>query len=205
MLKLAAMSRAFDTGVIPAVETRPRFTAMPTLRRGERPAQRPTAFPALVGLLRARLNGERRLAAAFAALLVKHGLDQPVHGGPTRADLEHMRDAVLRRIELVERVIRELGGEPTGKGRRIAAPPSRLEGALADPRAGLGQTLDALAAEALDAADAWMILADLTGEAGRHEAAASFTRAAVESDDQLAAARAWARRLSARPRPSTLS
>jgi hypothetical protein len=183
-----------------------RATAAPALAKGRTrrsPTLRIRRPTVLLGLLEARLGHERLIGAVFAALLDKHGGDEPVVGGPTRGDLERMRDDELRRIELLQRAIVELGGERRAQPRPTSPRFNSKVGAIiADPRGNLGQALDALAAVELASSDAWMILADLTAEVGRHEIAASFTRAMADTDRQLLAIRGWSRRLaSARPRP----
>src|SRR5689334_7492834 len=65
----------------------------------------------LIALLEARLASERECLRGVAAILVKHGAGLPARGAPTRADLECLRDEVLRRVELVERALVELDGE----------------------------------------------------------------------------------------------
>jgi rubrerythrin len=195
------MNQAFDTGIHTAVFQRldPAPSAAPAAPHPwQTPALHSQPTLVLIDLIDARLAFQRDLCRIAEALLAKHAAAQPLANGPTRGDLERLRDDVLRHIDLLERALEELGAVPHQRHPVTSLLLSRVAAILDDPRRTLPQALEAMASAELAESDSWMILADLTAESARHEMAASFTRAMSDEDRHHEAIRGWSRRVGRR-------
>jgi hypothetical protein len=175
-----------------AVDTRQRLPVVspPAANQNAPAAPSPRRAAELVGLLSRRL-GVVRGAAAILELMMTQRAAQPLDidlGGPSRADLDRLHDLQLGHAALLERAIAALGGRPGARARPVA-PASDVGSVI--------QGLELLLAGPLADSDGWMILADLTAEAGWHELAACFSRAVGEHDGQRATLSRWLRALGA--------
>jgi rubrerythrin len=137
---------------------------------------------------------ERAGTRLYEALLVKHAAADVHEGGPTREQLEQIRDDELRHFGIVRDAIRELGGDPT-----VMTPCADVAGVmgmglvqvLTDPRTTLTQCLDAILVAELADNDAWLLLVDLADGLGHDELANRFRIALQEEEQHLAQVRAW--------------
>jgi rubrerythrin len=137
---------------------------------------------------------ERAGTRLYEALLVKLEAANPHEGGPTREELEHMRDEELRHYAIVRDAILALGADPTAM--TPCADVSGVMGmglvqVLTDPRTTLSQCLDAMLVAELTDNDAWLMLADLADALGHAEMAARFRVALAEEEQHLARVRTW--------------
>ena len=145
-------------------------------------------------LLGERLAFERTGTRLYDALLVKLQAAHEHPGGPTRAELEAIRDDELRHAALVKRAIEPLGAAPTAvtPSADVAAVASQgLVAVLTDPRTTLSEALKTLLIAELADNDAWLTLSELAQRLGQDELASEFSRALDEEQEHLALVRSW--------------
>jgi rubrerythrin len=149
----------------------------------------------LVDLIGERLAFERTATRLYEALLVKLEVqDPPARGGPTREEVERIRDEELRHFALLEEAAAQLGADAT------ALTPSADVGGVAtaglievatDPRTTLTEGLHALLVAELIDNDGWLILADVAARLGQDDLGDRFRQAMADEEDHLAHVRAW--------------
>jgi rubrerythrin len=152
---------------------------------------KPTVFLDKLG---ERAAYERAGTRLYDALLVKHAAANVHEGGPTRAELEHIRDEELRHYTIVRDAIVSLGADPT-----VMTPSADIAGVLGmglfqvvtDPRTTLTQCLEAVLVAELTDNDAWGMLAALADNLGHEELAERFRAALVEEKEHLRLVRGW--------------
>lgn len=152
---------------------------------------KPTVFLDLLG---ERLAFERTGTRLYEALLVKLEAADPHPGGPTRFDLERIRDEEMEHFGLLKRTMESLGADPTAmtpSADVIAVASHGLVEAVSDPRVTLNESLKAILTAELVDNDSWLTLADLAERLGHGEIAADFRRALAEEEDHLARVRTW--------------
>ncbi len=152
---------------------------------------KPTVFLDLLG---ERLAFERTGTRLYEALMVKLEAADPHPGGPTRADLEEIRDEELAHFALLKRSIEALGADPTAmtpSADVIGVASSGLVDAVADPRVTLNESLKAVLAAELVDNDSWLMLADVADGLGQDDMAEEFRQALAEEEDHLARVRTW--------------
>lgn len=148
----------------------------------------------LLDKLGERLAYERAGVRLYDALLSKIDAFGKVRGGPTRADVEHVRDEELEHFALLRDTIERLGGDPTAvtPSANVQATASNgIMAVLTDPRIDLQQSLEAMLIVELADNDCWAALAELATAAGDTEAASAFERALENERAHLALVRAW--------------
>jgi rubrerythrin len=148
----------------------------------------------LLDLLGARLAFERTGTRLYEALLVKHGAASVHPGGPTREELEIIREDELRHFRLLETVMRELGGDPTAvtpSADVMAVASAGIGQVLADPRTTLTQGLEAILMAELVDNDSWQTLITLCDELGEDELAEKFRLALHDEARHLVLVRKW--------------
>ncbi len=151
----------------------------------------PTVFLDLLG---ARLAFERSGTRLYEALLVKHAAAHLHEGGPTRDELEHIRDEELQHAAILAKCMEQLGADPTAM-----TPAADIEGVathgvlqvVADPRTTLTQALQVVMIAELADNEAWQTLIELADGLGQEEMADDFRKALLEEEDHLARVRAW--------------
>jgi hypothetical protein len=159
---------------------------------GELIQGRPPAL--LIDKLGERLQFERSGTRLYEALIAKHDAEGTFEGGPTRADLEAIRDDELRHFALLKGAIERLGADPTAMtpGADIIGLASAGVLAVAvEPRINLGQSLQALLVAELTDNDSWRMLIDLAIAYGQDEMAAEFRVAEQHEAIHLERVRAW--------------
>lgn len=148
----------------------------------------------LLDKLGARLGFERTGTRLYQALISKLDAYGTFRGGPSRGDLEHIRDEEHQHMQLCQKLIVELGGDPTTVTpcANLQATASRGIGdVLVDPRTTLVECLDAiLVAELADLAS-WELLAKTAVLAGEKGLEAQLREAERHETDHLAKVRSW--------------
>ncbi|WP_437793174.1 ferritin-like domain-containing protein [Sorangium sp. So ce693] len=153
---------------------------------------RPPAL--LIDKLGERLQFERSGTRLYEAMIAKHDAEGSFEGGPTRADLEAIRDEELLHFALVKRAIERLGADPTAMTPGADVIGLASTGVLAvavEPRINLGQSLQALLVAELTDNDGWRMLIDLAIAYGQEEMAAEFRVAEQHEALHLERVRAW--------------
>jgi rubrerythrin len=153
--------------------------------------KKPTVFLDLLG---ERLAFERTGTRLYEALMVKLEAADPHPGGPTRGDLEEIRDEELEHFALIKRAIEKLGADPTAmtpSADVIAVASHGLVEAVSDPRVTLTESLKAVLAAELVDNDSWLMLVDVAEGLGQDDLAEEFRHALAEEEDHLARVRTW--------------
>ncbi|HUS29289.1 MAG TPA: ferritin-like domain-containing protein [Kofleriaceae bacterium] len=149
----------------------------------------------LIDKLGERLAFERTGARLYDALLAKFEAASVHDDGPTRADIEHIRDDERRHFGIVRDAMVQLGADPTAM-----TPCADIAGVaslgwiqvLGDPRTTLTQALDImLAVEAADN-EGWTLLVELAETMGFADLARQFRVAIAEEEEHLVLVRTWA-------------
>lgn len=151
----------------------------------------PSVFLDLLG---ARLAFERSGTRLYEALLIKFEAANVHEGGPTRAELEQLRDEELRHAAMLADCIEQLGADPTAVTPSADIQSVATQGVLqvaADPRTTLTQALQAAMIAELADNDAWQTLIDLADAFGQEEMADEFRHALVEEEDHMMRVRGW--------------
>ena len=148
----------------------------------------------LMDKLGERLAFERTGTRLYQALISKFDAYGSFAGGPSRADLEHLRDEEKQHFDLLRNALEELGGDPTAvtPSADLSAIASRgLEDVLADPRTSLAQCLDAMLIAELVDVDGWSALIELARAIDDEELLARFEKAEQEEHEHLGKVRSW--------------
>jgi rubrerythrin len=145
-------------------------------------------------LLAERLAYERTGTRIYDAILVKFDAAVPRGSGPTRAELEEIRNEELSHFLMLKEAVQTLGGDPTmmsPSADTTFVATSGIVKMVSDPRTTLTQALKgALTAELTDTAS-WAMLADLADRLGHDEMAGSFRRALEREERHLLMVRTW--------------
>jgi hypothetical protein len=144
-----------------------------------------------------RLAYERTGVRLYDALLVKLEAADVHPGGPSRAELEQIRDDEHRHFLLLRDAIEHIGADPTA-----VTPCADIIGVaglgwvqvLSDPRTTLTQCLDIMLVVELGDNDAWALLCELAESLGFDDLATKFRTAMTEEEDHLARMRTWVTR-----------
>ena len=144
-----------------------------------------------------RLAFERTGVRLYEALLVKLDAADLHEGGPTRAEVERIRDDELRHFGELKEAVESLGSDPTAMTPCADVVGVASEGVvkvLTDPRTTLSQCLDALLMVELMDNDAWVLLANLAEGFGQKEMADRFRAALADEEEHLILVRGWVSR-----------
>jgi rubrerythrin len=153
--------------------------------------RRPTR---LLDKLGERLAFERAGARLYEALMIKYRGYGSFDGGPGAEEISRILADEYEHGDLLERVIRDLGGDPTAvtpSANLAATISSGLPQVLTDPRTDLQQCLEAMLVAELADNDGWAALEALAAQAGHGELAAACRRAAEREADHLRQVRSW--------------
>ena len=141
-----------------------------------------------------RLAFERTGTRLYEVLVSKHEAFGSFAGGPSRDDLEHIRQEEFEHYTLLQSVITQLGGDPTAvtpSADLHATAAHGIQMVLVDPRTTLLQSLEAiLLAELADNA-CWEALIALAQQAGEAALVEPFERALTAEQEHLQKVRAW--------------
>jgi rubrerythrin len=148
----------------------------------------------LMDKLGERLAFERTGARLYETLLSKHQAYGAFSGGPSAGDVLHILHEEYAHADLLERAIKDLGGDPTAvtPSANLAANVSAgLPQVLADPRTNLLQSLEAIVVAELADNECWTALAQLAEQAGEDELVQRCQEAIAHERDHLRKVRAW--------------
>lgn len=159
---------------------------------GELIQGRPPAL--LIDKLGERLQFERSGTRLYEAMIAKYDADGGFEGGPSRADLEAIRDDELRHFDLLRRALERLGADPTAMtpgANMIGLASSGVLAVAVEPRIDFGQSLQALLVAELTDNDGWGMLIDMATAYGQDEMAAEFRVAQLHEARHLELVRSW--------------
>jgi ferritin-like protein len=152
---------------------------------------KPTVF---IDKLGGRLAFERTGTRLYEAVIAKLVAADVHEGGPTRSELEVIRDDELRHAALLIEALEKLGADPTAMtpcADLVGVTGLGLIQVVTDPRTTLSQALEALLIAELTDVDAWAMLVDLATGLGHDDLAERFRAAELEEETHLARVRAW--------------
>ncbi|MGK4000553.1 ferritin-like domain-containing protein [Sorangium sp. So ce1024] len=159
---------------------------------GELIQGRPPAL--LIDKLGERLQFERSGTRLYEALIAKYDAEGSFEGGPSRADLEAIRDDELRHFDLLRRALERLGADPTAMtpgANMIGLASAGVLAVAVEPRISFGQSLQALLVAELTDNDGWRMLIDLATAYGQDELAAELRAAEQHEARHLELVRVW--------------
>ena len=115
-------------------------------------------------------------------------------GGPTRDDLEHIRDEELAHAAMLIECFEEIGADatavtPAADVQAVAS--CGIVQVVSDPRTTLTQALEAVLTAELTDVDSWQLLADMASKLGQEDMANRFLRAFREEQEHLIKVRDW--------------
>jgi rubrerythrin len=141
-----------------------------------------------------RLAFERTGTRLYEALVSKHEAFGSFAGGPSRDDLEHIRQEEFQHCTLLQSVITQLGGDPTAvtpSADLHATAAHGIQMVIVDPRTTLLQSLEAiLIAELADNA-CWETLIALAQQAGEEALVEPFEHALTAEQEHLQKVQDW--------------
>jgi rubrerythrin len=141
-----------------------------------------------------RLAYERSGVRLYQALLSKHDAYGSFRGGPSRGDLEHLRDEELEHFHLLARTIERLGGDPTAVTPSANVQATATKGVaavLVDPRVTFLQSLEVMLTVELSDNECWAALIELAIASGDAESVGAFREALQHEGEHLERVRAW--------------
>lgn len=148
----------------------------------------------LLDKLGARLQFERTGVRLYQALISKLDAYGTFTGGPSRADLEQIRDEEHRHLLIVQDMIEELDGDPT-----VITPCANLQAlasrgicdVLVDPRTNLIECLDAILVAELADHESWEMLASTAEMMGKTDLVGRLREGERIEAEHLAKVRTW--------------
>ncbi len=152
---------------------------------------KPTVF---IDKLGERLAFERTGTRLYEALLAKFEAANVHEGGPTREELQRIRDEEHRHVAIVRDAMKQIGADPTAM-----TPSADVVGVsslgfvqvLTDPRTTLTQCLDVILMAELADNDGWSLLIELSDALGFDDLTQEFRMALLEEEDHLDMVRTW--------------
>jgi hypothetical protein len=153
--------------------------------------EKPLVFLDLLG---ARLAFERSGTRLYEGLLAKFDAFGSFDRGPARPDLELFHEQELQHFQMLVRIVRELGGDPTAITPAADVEAVISRGALevvADPRIDLIDSLHALHTAELHDTDSWNLLLEAARIADRADLVQAFNVAMLEEQAHLDHVRNW--------------
>lgn len=148
----------------------------------------------LIDKLGERLAFERTGTRLYEAAIAKLEAAGPHPGGPTRADLEAIRDAEHRHVAVLRDAVLRLGADPTAMtpgADLIAVSGLGWVQAVTDPRTTLDQCLDVLLLAELGDRGGWELLIGLTRQLDFEDLARQFQAALAEEEHHVFRVRGW--------------
>jgi rubrerythrin len=151
----------------------------------------------LLDLIGERLAFERTGVRLYDALLAKLEAADPHPAGPSRSDLETIREQELAHFHLLASVCEELGGDATAvtpAADIIGVASSGLVKVATDPHTTFNQALKAALIAELADNDGWTMLSELATQLELTDVAQQFDQAADEEEEHLVNVRNWLER-----------
>jgi rubrerythrin len=186
---MAAVRVAYAKGGEPAGTMPP-----PRATNGRKKAAGEAGAVVFLDKLGERLAFERSGVRLYDALLSKLDAFGSWKGGPTREDLEEIREDEREHFVMLAETLSSLGGDPTAitpSANASAVATKGLPALLADPRSDLRQGLEAILVAELVDNDCWENLIDLARALGQEELAGAMDQALEEERDHLRRVREW--------------
>lgn len=153
-----------------------------------------TKATVLIDKIAERLAFERTGVRLYEALMTKHEILGGFTGGPSGADLKHIRDEEFEHFKMLDGCLRSLGADPTAmtpSADLTAVESMGIGQAIGDPRTTLAQGLHAiLIAEVADKAS-WELLIDLANELNQTELVERFRKADAQEAEHVRMVRGW--------------
>jgi hypothetical protein len=152
---------------------------------------KPTVF---IDKLGERLAFERTGTRLYEALLAKFEAADVHEGGPTREELQRIRDDEHRHVGVIRDAMQQIGADPTAM-----TPSADVVGVsslgwvqiLTDPRTTLTQCLDVILMAELADSDGWSLLIELSDALGFDDLTQTFRLALIDEEDHLDMVRTW--------------
>jgi rubrerythrin len=141
-----------------------------------------------------RLAFERTGARLYDALLAKYEAASVHPGGPTREQIEKIRDDEIRHLAIVRDAMLQLGADPTAMtpgADVIGVAGSGWAQVLSDPRSTLSQCLVVMLSAEVADGEGWQLLVTLAESLGFDDLATQFRTALVEEEQHAMQVRAW--------------
>lgn len=166
---------------------------MPASEEGEA-GEEEAGMAVFLDKLSERLAFERQGTRLYEALLNKCQTLGESAPGPTLEDIEHIGSEELEHFLLLNRVITEIGGDPT-----VQSPCADVAGVasmgilqvLTDPRSSLAQCLQVMLTAELTDNDGWQLLIKLADNLGFDDVQAEFETALANEEEHLQNVRNW--------------
>ena len=150
---------------------------------------------ALVDRVSERLAFERTGVRLYETLLAKIDAAGPVFkGGPTREEVQTIRDEELQHAHMLVEALENLGADPTvmtPSADLVSVEGMGLGAVVNDPRTTVGQTLHALMVAELADGEGWTLLRTLAAEMGQDELADRFAQAEQQEQRHVEQVRTW--------------
>ncbi len=165
------MRESSGVGKVPPPATpKGMFTTTREMLKGNKPS-------VFIDHLGERLAFERTGVRLYDAILTKFADSDTWQGGPTRVELETIRDEELNHLHGLKDAIIRLGADPTVMTPAADVAGVASEGVLkviTDPRTNLAQSLQALLIAERADLDGWAMLINLAEGSGQDELARNF-------------------------------
>lgn len=148
----------------------------------------------LIDLVGERLAFERTGTRLYEALLAKLAAAGDHPSGPTRADLEQIRDEELAHAAMLAEAATEMGADPTAMTPAAdvtAVASSGIVKVVCDPRTTLTQALNAMLVAELADNDGWAMLTELAERLDQDAFAQRCHAAAQDEERHLDLVRSW--------------
>jgi rubrerythrin len=148
----------------------------------------------LIDLLGARLAFERSGVRFYEALIAKLDAYGSFERGPTRHDLEQIHDEEHRHMVMLDRLLNDLGADPTTVtpcANRELVTCRGIGDVLLDPRTRLLDGLEAIVIAELADHEQWMALVDTARDLRRENLARIFVANQATEEEHLSKVRRW--------------
>lgn len=141
-----------------------------------------------------RLAFERTGTRLYETLLEKLDGGASFEGGPTRADLEHIRDEEAAHFHMLHERMLAFDGDPTAitPSANITAVTSMgVVAVVSDARTNLAESLEAILVAELADRDGWLRLIELAEQSGDDDFASDCRKAEQQEQEHLENVRSW--------------
>lgn len=149
---------------------------------------------ALVDKTAERLAFERTGVRLYEALLEKLDAGTSFTGGPTRDEVQTIRDEELQHVHMLTEMLEQIGADPTAmtpSADLVAVESMGIGTVVGDPRTTVGQCLHALLTVELADNDGWTLLRTLADDMGQDEIADRCMQAEEDEERHLMQVRTW--------------
>lgn len=170
------------------------MAASPVATMPPPPSEAESVPPLLIDKLAERLAFERSGVRLYDALLLKAAAGEAFEGGPTEADLQHIRDEEHEHFQTVREAIEEVGADPTAvtpSANLVGVESSGICSVVTDPRADLAASLHAMLIAELTDNAGWEQLIEVCRSAGHADLAERFEHCRAQEAEHLASVRGW--------------